>query len=498
MKLRCRIKVVIAALVVGALEVWEARALAASTNEARIIIDVGRTVRTVDARLFGVNTAVWDSLLDTPATVAALREAGIQALRFGGFSDEYHWSSGTIGAGNRPPTSFLNFIHTATNTDAEAVITVNYGSGTPQEAAAWVRYANLAYHCGFKYWEIGNEDYGNWEHDENSPPHDPVTYAHRAREYIYRMKGADPSIKIGVVVTETWKERAGVLLDALGHVQIRTFIKEGYQGWNAKMLATLSELRVQPDWLSVHRYPQNPGLENDARLLQSTGNWMADARILRRQLITYFGDANTNVELLCTENNSISERTGKQTTSLVNALYLADNFGRIAQTEFNSFVWWDLRNAQDPNSNNRASLYGWRQYGDHGILSGNDTRYPTFYAFKLLKHFARGGDRIVGARSDNKLLSAYAALRTDGTLALLVINKSPAATLRADFSIAGFEPESGATVYSYGIPQDEAARTGTGSPDIAQASFSGAAARFSHPFPPYSATLIALSPPGAK
>jgi hypothetical protein len=79
-------------------------------------------------------------------------------------------------------------------------------------------------------------------------------------------------------------------------------------------------------------------------------------------------------------------------------------------------------------------------------------------------------------------------------MSLLVINKSPAATLKAALSIAGFQPESGATIYSYGIPQDEAARIGAGSQDIAQTASSGAAAEFSREFPPYSATVIVLSP----
>ena len=76
----------------------------------------------------------------------------------------------------------------------------------------------------------------------------------------------------------------------------------------------------------------------------------------------------------------------------------------------------------------------------------------------------------------------------------LVINKSAGDRLKASFSIAGFQPEPGAATDSYGIPQDEAALTGTGSPDIAQASFTGAAAEFPCKFPPYSATLIVLSP----
>jgi alpha-L-arabinofuranosidase len=474
--------------------------LPAETKEARVSVDAGSTVRTVDARLFGVDAPFWDSLLDTPETASTLRELDVHSLRFAEFFDEYHWASGTVGTNSNPgPVSFSNFAHVATNIHAQVFITVNYGSGTVEEAAAWVRWANISNHYGFKCWIIGNENYGPWEHDENSPPHDPVTYARRAKDYFSRMKAADPSIKIGVPVTENYMERMGVLSDALASLKFGEFIIEGYQGWTPKMFATLQQLGVTPDFVDLHRYPEgSSGLENDARLLQSTARWTEDAASLRRELKTYFGDANTNVELLCTENNSIGGNTGKQTTSLVNGLYLADSFGQIAQTEFNSWLWWDLRNAQDRKSNNSSKLYGWRQYGDHGMMSGNDTRYPTFYTFKLLKYFARGGDRIVRTASDNKLLSVYAAQRADATMSLLVINKSRDVMLKADFSITGFQPESGATVYSYGIPQDEAARTGTGSQDIAQTNFTGAAAEFPCTFPPYSATVIALSPRRAK
>jgi alpha-L-arabinofuranosidase len=464
------------------------------TNDARVNIDASHVVRTVDARLFGINTAIWDALLDTPETVSASRELDLQVLRFGGFSDTYHWADGTFGANSGPaPTSFFNFMHMATNLGAQAIITVNYGSGTPEEAAAWVRCANITNHCGFKYWEIGNENYGDWEHDENSPAHDPVMYAMRAKEYIRQMKTVDPSIKVGVVVTENWAERAEVPLNALKKFHLREFIVEGYQGWTPKLLATLNRLGVTPDWVSLHYYPQvMPGHENDARLLQSTTKWAALARPLRQHLKNYFGEAHTNVEMLCTENNSAPQNTGKQTTSLVNGLYLADSFGQIAQTEFNSFIWWNLRNAQDRKSKSNPSLYGWRQYGDHGIMSGNDVRYPTFHVFKLLKYFARGGDKIVLATSDNKFLSIYAALRADKTLALLVVNKSPQTVMNANFSIASYQPQPEATIYSYGIPQDEAARTGIGSEEIAQSRFTGASANFARAIPPYSVTLMVL------
>jgi hypothetical protein len=472
------------------------------TNNVRVNVDASRIVRTVDPRLFGINTAIWDGLLDSEPTVSALRELDLQVLRFpgGGIADSYDWKVGTFGPNSGPaPTSFANFMHLATNLGAQVIITVNYGSGTPEEAADWVRCANITNHCAFKYWEIGNENYGDWERDDNSLPHDPVTYATRAKEFIRQMKAADPSIKVGVVVTENWMERAGVLTTALERCNLREFMVEGYQGWTPKMFATLKQRGVTPDWVSLHYYPPVlPGWENDARLLQFSSDWAGRAASLRKHLKTYFDDASTKVEMFCTENNSAGLNPGKQMASLVNGLYLADSFGQIAQTEFNSFLWWDLRNSQDRNGNNSSSLYGWRPYGDYGIMSGNDTRYPTFYVAKLLKYFARAGDRIVPAASDNQLASVYAARHVDETLALLVINKSPQIVMNVNFSVVGFQPQSVATIFSYGMPQDEAARTGSESCDIAQTNLTGAGTDFSSSFAPYSVTVIVLSPSKSK
>src|SRR6185436_4738906 len=127
-------------------------------------------------------------------------------------------------------------------------------------------------------------------------------------------------------------------------------------------------------------------------LLQSSTQWRLDAADLRQQLMDYIGAGHTNVELVCTENNSISSNTGKQTTSLVNALYTADSFSQLAKTELNGLVWWDIRNGSDFANNNDATLYGWRNFGDYGFLSSSSARYPSFYAMKLLQYFARPGD----------------------------------------------------------------------------------------------------------
>ena len=121
---------------------------------------------------------------------------------------------------------------------------------------------------------------------------------------------------------------------------------------------------------------------------------------MRQQLNDYLGAAAPKVELDCTENNSVYSNPGKQTTSLVNGLFMADSICAAMQTEFNSVMWWDLRNGQETTNNNSASLYGWRNYGDYGVVDSADPAgpadaYPTYYVGQLLKYFARGGDQLV-------------------------------------------------------------------------------------------------------
>ena len=462
-----------------------------------VSVNASQTIRTIDARHFAVNAAVWDAAFDTPTTISLLTEMGNQATRFpgGSLSDEYHWQSNTTGNNTwQWATSFDKFAHVATNTGAQVFITVNYGSGTPAEAAGWVNYANVTKNSGVKYWEIGNENYGSWETDNNTRPHDPYTYANRFKDYFNQMKTVDPMIKIGAVVI-TGEESYANYTD---HPTTNTRTGQTHNGWTPVLLATLKNLGVTPDFVIFHRYAQGPGSESDAGLLASSSSWANDAADLRQQLNDYLGASAAAVELVCTENNSVYSNPGKQTTSLVNGLFLADSVCTAMKTEFNAVVWWDLRNGQDTANNNSASLYGWRSYGDYGIVdsatpAGPADRYPTFYVAKLLKYFGRGGDALVQASSDYNLLSTYSAKRADGSLSLLVINKSSTTALNANITLNGYAPTGAVYGYSYGIPQDEAARTGVGSADIALNSYSAVGNTFTFTFPAYSATVLSLN-----
>ncbi len=254
---------------------------------------------------------------------------------------------------------------------------------------------------------------------------------------------------------------------------------------------------VYPDFLIEHIYGPADG---DTQDLLWYSKIKSDAASLRQMLTDYLGSAGSNVTLECTECGLGGDR---QSCSLVGGLTCLDSLGEFLQTEFQSHIWWDLRNGQNALSSSDPSYYGWRtnssgQYvSDGGIVDGGDvpsTRYPTFYYAELAAKFIRGGDQVVAATSDNLLLATYAVRQTDGALNLLVINKSSYTNLTAAFNLAGYVPSANAAVYSYGIPQDDAARTGIGSLDIAQTNFSGTSTNFSYVFPTYSATVLVLAP----
>jgi hypothetical protein len=480
------------------LAAWAVAAALAPNARAQVNVTVDATtvVRTVDDRMFGLNDAVWDGAFNDPLTMTALTAVDARFLRFpgGSTSDTYHWLT-NMSDGNSFTwaTSFDNFASTARAIGAQVIITANYGSGTPSEAADWVKYSNVTKGYGFKYWEIGNECYGTWENDTQPLPHDPVTYATRAVQYLQAMKAVDPTIKIGVVADASEDS----YVNGYSHTVNNPVTGLNHMGWTPVMLATMKSMNVFPDFLIYHSYPQLNGSEDDATLLQNALGWPALAADLRMQLNDYLGPQGPPIEILVTENNSVDTNPGKQTTSLVNGLYMADSVCNLMQTELNSLVWWDLHNGQLTGNNNAASLYGWRQYGDYGIESPMHDPYPTYYVMKLMSNFARGGDRVVKATSDTPFLAAYSALRANGTLSVLLINKSPNLTYTVNFTINGYSPIPAAKVYTYGIAQDTAAQTGTGSPDVAVNGISNAAASFSASVTPYSVTLVSLSTPSA-
>ena len=394
-------------------------------------------------------------------------------------------------------TSFDEFIAVAAETRAAAYITANYGTGTPEEAAAWVGYANKVKRHNVRYWEIGNENYGTWEADKNTRPHDPVTYATRFKEYWRQMKAVDPSIKIGAVVVLGEDSFANYTEQPVTNPRTgRSTRLDARDAGRAEAtgryagLRGLSSLRAGPGGEAIC------SCSTRLRAGERRHRPPPDGRRLP-------GDKGRRVEFAVTEHNSVFSNPGKQTTSLVNGLFYADAIGNLMKTEFNAMLWWDLRNGQEAGNNNSSSLYGWRRYGDYGIVNAADPagpadRYPTFYVNKLLKHFARGGETVVQASSDYGSLGVYAVRGEDRWMRILVINKHPTAPIECLHPVPGLKNGETAKVYSYGIPQDEAARTGEGSADVQQATLTLQGSTLSFSPGPYSVHVIQLIPRDRK
>jgi alpha-L-arabinofuranosidase len=467
----------------------------------QVTVDASQTLRPADGRWFGANTAVWEDTFDSADSMSLLDEMGITTLRYpgGSFADEYHWESNYIVGSSYEgwPTAFTNFVQIATNlADVNVFITVNYGTGTTNEAADWVRSANITNQCGFKYWEVGNENYFDNEVDQNTNPpyqaHDPWTYAMRFCSYYTAMKAVDPTIKIGATVTPGEDYYSG---GSSSVVNPRTGLT--HSGWTPVLLNTLRTNGITPDFLIHHFYPEYE-VESDPELLQVTGNWEFDATELRQEISDYFGPGGTNIELLCTENNSESQNQGKQSTSLVNGVYLADSLGQLMQTEFSSYLWWIFEEGADTSGNFSSSLYGWRTYGDYGLALNINTRYPTFYAMKLMHDFVQPGDTILDTGPGYPFLDVFAATKTNGTLSVLFINKDRTNTYSRQITLNNCSPNAAVTVRSYGMTQDNAAETNAplAMQDIATNQMTVAGGGFTYAFPPYSMTLFTLVPTG--
>ena len=231
--MRSRLWYGVTAVAVGTLltvtPAWGATSTApAAATAATVNVNATTSLATVPTTAIGINGSTYDGALTDTAVPGLLSAAGTDTIRFPGGteSDQYNWKNNTdVLSGQTQAVNFDQYATLLSQTGAQGMITVNYGTGdtagasqSPAEtgaqlAADWVRYANVTHHYGIKYWEIGNEVYGNgtyganWEPDHHcasgSNPTNcgPAVYAQNVKTYISAMKAVDPSIVVGVVLT---------------------------------------------------------------------------------------------------------------------------------------------------------------------------------------------------------------------------------------------------------------------------------------------------------
>jgi len=129
----------------------------------------------VDVDQMSVLPADAIGILD-PDEVSMAKAMHLTELRFGGnFSSYYHWKDGVGPREQRPTMENIawgipeynqfgtdEFLQLCDLIGAVPQFDLNMGSGTPEEAAEWVRYIE-AHHKGRVLYELGNELYGKWQ-----------------------------------------------------------------------------------------------------------------------------------------------------------------------------------------------------------------------------------------------------------------------------------------------------------------------------------------------
>ncbi|HYB40662.1 MAG TPA: alpha-L-arabinofuranosidase C-terminal domain-containing protein [Candidatus Methylomirabilis sp.] len=236
-------------------------------------VDLRRRIGPVDRRIFGqfvehLGRCIYGGLYDEGSPLSdgrgfrrdvleAARPLRFPVLRWpgGNFVSGYHWLDGVGPVNTRPRRSDLawyaeesnrfgtnEFIEYCRLVGTEPFICVNMGSGTMDEAQAWVEYcngrgntswANLRREHGYpephrvRYWGLGNEMYGGWQIGSL----EARDYVKKARAFAMVMKRTDPTIQLVGCGQNGWSE------------------------WDEVVLAGIAEL---VDFHSIHLYTGSP------------------------------------------------------------------------------------------------------------------------------------------------------------------------------------------------------------------------------------------------
>ena len=225
----------------------------------------------------------------------------------------------------------------------------------------------------------------------------------------------------------------------------------------------------------MHWYPQNPSNitppgPTDAGLLADTAQIPASVSALRTEFADWAG--NRNLPIMITETNSVSSNPGKQTLSVVNALYLEQDYLTWLENGVANVDWWQIHNGIVTSGDNEAGLAGTADYGDYGVLSDGscgtvsgaqvceppaETPFPAYYGLQLLSRFIQPGDRLLTASSSQGLVQAFAARAAGGAVRAMVVNDDPATSYDLGLTVPGYHL-SGAPVLRYGA-QSSAVQT---------------------------------------
>jgi len=244
--------------------------------EARIKVDVDRTIGEVDPLLFGnfaehLGRMIYGGIYEEGSPLSdergfrrdvleAVKGLHVSILRWpgGNFVSSYNWQDGIGPKDQRPVRAELawhdletnrfgtdEFLAYAEEIGAEPYIAINLGLGTLDDARYWVEYTNESRPTywaeqrrkngrdepwGVTYWGLGNEIDGSWQLGQKTAE----DYSWMAREAAKAMRRVDPSIKL---VASGSSDYGADWID-----------------WNRTVL---ENLRNYVDYIGIHTYINN-------------------------------------------------------------------------------------------------------------------------------------------------------------------------------------------------------------------------------------------------
>jgi len=516
-----------------------------STKEAMpavVTINTEQELRRITPALYGMNMewiydgyGLWDSQRKgLHEGLAELTQAmGVGVLRFPGgvFSDYYNWRDGVGPIDKRRATPHVpggpKSRHSfgtdearafARRVGADLLLTVNAGTGTAAEAAAWVRYVNEGKDGGdlgpVRNWEVGNELYGRGGASDAIAV-TPELYATRFLEFAAAMRSESADIRVGAIGLENY-----------GRYQMNA-----YSDWNR---IVLEKAGGAMDFLAVHNAYAPMVFEDSGDDVSTVYAAMLAAPVLiarnladvSRQIEQFAPSHASRISIAVTEwgpwfHAVPDSRFVDHSKTLGSALFVASTLAAFVRaprvqwaTAFklvdNAYLGWiGLRGGEyAPKAPYYALQLFSRHFGTRVVTT--TTQSPTYDS---------PGVGLVAAVEGVPYLDVVSSLSDDGnTLFVIVVNRHFTASITTQFTLEGFAPvEAGAATVLNGTGID--AHTGTelpkipglkwarqssavfeprferGGPDevgVRTMPLCGVATSFSHVFPAHSVTALEL------
>lgn len=341
--------------------------------------------------------------------------------------------------GNMDFEQFMSICRSLTPA-AEPVITVNFFTGTTQEAADWVYYANIHRGYNIKYWEIGNENYGTWE---SGGPASSDFYARRYIEFYDAMKAVDPSITI-MPQFNTILDRENVTFPAnTGGNYLENFLKNLQAAGRADIIRDIS----------IHKYPTYQPV-SEAVPLANVDVWDTELQQLNTMIDNYCGGAGRTKIWLTEYNDGIDS---KYTNGYSNVLFISSfmlnymknggdygfyfaDFGTPGPGQFDPAIFSDFGAIEGGGLSGAYSSFRYQPRSAYWALWLLNNRFSAADTL---------GNTLVHTASSLPALKAYANKRGDRKLSIILVNTDKANSHNAAVSISGFSPAASADITTF-------------------------------------------------